>query len=146
MKERSCGTCSACCTALGVAAIDKKPNTPCEYQVGKGCSIYERRPDECRTYTCGWLAGAFEGRDRPDRIGVVFDAAGPNGRADHPDEIVVIAREVQPGAADRAWRQVALVARANLVIIMRLDGTRRVEGPAPLVKAYAAKHLPMVQT
>lgn len=141
MKERSCGTCSACCTVLGIVALGKGPNTPCAHQVGKGCSIYAQRPDECRTYTCGWLAGAFEGRDRPDRLGVVFDASGSPSSG---DEIVVVAREVMPGAAERAWRQIALVAAANVVIVARLDGTRRVQGPAPLVKAYVAKHLPVI--
>jgi hypothetical protein len=135
--KRRCGTCSACCTSLGIVALSKKPNTPCPHQVGKGCSIYGARPDECRTYECGWLAGFFDGADRPDRLGVVFDVSETGA---------VVARELTEGAAERAWRQIGQVASSVVCVVLRLDGTRRVEGPQELVAeymAYARARLPM---
>jgi hypothetical protein len=53
---RSCGDCNLCCKIPGVAALGKKNLTWCAHcDIGKGCRIYETRPDECRSFRCLWL-------------------------------------------------------------------------------------------
>ena len=42
--------------------------------VGKGCKIYEARPDPCRSFRCGWLQDAsLPDGLRPDRSKVILD-------------------------------------------------------------------------
>lgn len=53
---RACGTCTLCCKLIAVTALDKPPGTWCPHCVrGTGCSIYETRPTECRTFYCHWM-------------------------------------------------------------------------------------------
>lgn len=60
---RTCGSCTLCCKVLGIDALDKHPHQWCGHcKKGQGCSIYADRPDECRTFDCGYLS-------RPDHIG-----------------------------------------------------------------------------
>jgi hypothetical protein len=57
--ERSCGDCNLCCKVLGVGAVQKKNLTWCQHcDIGKGCRIYETRPEECRDFKCLWLVDA----------------------------------------------------------------------------------------
>ena len=54
----------------------RKPNrVACEHVYAQGCSIHERRPEDCRLFHCLWLRGAIAGdeRTRPDVLGVMFD-------------------------------------------------------------------------
>ena len=56
---RSCGSCSLCCKLVGITALNKPMNQWCPNCLkGGGCSIYESRPDECRTFSCEWLTKA----------------------------------------------------------------------------------------
>src|SRR5262245_27917068 len=46
-----CSRCGACCVAPDIAALDKPLGVRCPHLVGDGfCSIYDRRPDVCRSY------------------------------------------------------------------------------------------------
>lgn len=88
-KGRVCGTCSACCTVArvrldgpdGPNTILKESGARCpnlrHLKPGKkgACSIYASRPDDCRAYTCYWLEGFGEKRDRPDRLGMTMDTS-----------------------------------------------------------------------
>jgi hypothetical protein len=87
---RKCGSCTLCCTLLGITALGKRPWVPCQFE-SRGCSIYADRPHECRTFRCGWLAGFGGLRDRPDKIGAVFAEMNPK---------TVAVYERSPGAAD----------------------------------------------
>jgi len=51
-----------------------KPGHPCHFLGNDRCSIYERRPDVCRKFICGWLApdSPFPDEFRPDRLGVLI--------------------------------------------------------------------------
>jgi len=53
---RECGSCSLCCKLLSVDALNKPANTWCGgWEKDKGCTIYEDRPESCRTFECAWL-------------------------------------------------------------------------------------------
>lgn len=72
---RSCGSCAACCTLLGIPEINKPVRTMCPFLVRKSslpCGWYETRPQSCRDFVCGWLAGLMADQDRPDRLGAVI--------------------------------------------------------------------------
>ena len=69
---RSCGGCTACCKTHAADVWKAKGGEYCDRcQIGVGCSIYEDRPEGCRTFKCHWLRGAGEESDRPDRLKVV---------------------------------------------------------------------------
>src|SRR6478752_8237339 len=54
---RQCGSCNACCDILEVAAVDKPVNQLCRHwQTGTGCTIYDRRPQMCRSFVCACRA------------------------------------------------------------------------------------------
>lgn len=68
---RSCGPCTACCTALAVRELDKPRYCACPRLGASGCAEYANRPDSCRDYQCLWLQGFLGEEDRPDRLGVI---------------------------------------------------------------------------
>jgi hypothetical protein len=72
---KQCGNCTACCKLLAVPALDKPPNVKCAHvQMGKGCRIYDKRPQECRNFNCLWLQSPVLGWDlKPNQCGVVFE-------------------------------------------------------------------------
>ena len=48
---RQCGSCNACCDILEVAGVEKPVNQLCRHwQAGTGCTIYDRRPQMCRSF------------------------------------------------------------------------------------------------
>lgn len=71
---KACGPCTLCCTVLEIPALAKPACQTCVHvQEGRGCGIYEARPEPCRTFTCGWLAIADLDADwRPDVAGFLI--------------------------------------------------------------------------
>jgi hypothetical protein len=53
---RACGPCTLCCKLLFVEAIHKPVNKWCQHcAIGRGCGVYETRPEECRDFYCGFM-------------------------------------------------------------------------------------------
>src|SRR5262249_38591454 len=58
---RECGKCSLCCKVFKFSKselfpFDKPRGEWCRHcEVGKGCSIYETRPELCSDFKCLWL-------------------------------------------------------------------------------------------
>ncbi|HEX4146483.1 MAG TPA: hypothetical protein VHY91_23485 [Pirellulales bacterium] len=94
---RVCGECTACCTVMGIAALNKPGYSRCVHECGR-CGIYDSRPEACRKWSCGWLLGRVEGdeRRRPDRLGLMFNREPLAGKP------ITVAYEVWPGAAAEA--------------------------------------------
>lgn len=91
-RERSCGSCTACCTVLGVQSLGKPPRTRCRFEtVSDGCSAYDARPEDCRRYNCLWIQGLFADGDRPDKTGILIMLA-----TEKRSQFVV--HELRPGA------------------------------------------------
>ena len=151
--KRSCGTCTACCTVMGIEELDKPAGVPCEKLCAKGCSIYETKPPSCTDFKCVWLidneSKLFRENERPDRIGIMFDhsyPATPTAQAivDACGGAMVIARETRPGAfhEPRAWAMLTRIAQMAVVILVKVGGTagatseaRKIMGPEDLVRA-----------
>ena len=123
--NRGCGSCSACCTVIGVHELEKGTYETCEHLCEAGCGIYAERPQSCRTFECQWLRGALEvdgsidTEMRPDASGVIFDY--------HPHTAfgeVFTAWEVEPGASasGHARSTTKGLDERSLVIIMTRDG------------------------
>lgn len=56
VSGRDCGTCTLCCKVLGVTDLNKPRDQWCPHcEVGRGCRIYETRPEGCRQFFCGFL-------------------------------------------------------------------------------------------
>jgi hypothetical protein len=58
---RQCGTCTKCCDGTLSGSINGHEmgfGKPCYYlTIGKGCNIYENRPQEpCKRYECAWIS------------------------------------------------------------------------------------------
>ena len=81
VAEKSCGSCTKCCTVMGVPELKKRPWDECPHVLaGRGCNIYADRPSGCRKFICGWLL---------DQHGTGFEAGKlprrllPEKRAEH---------------------------------------------------------------
>jgi len=51
-----CGTCNACCKVFEIPELTKPAGDWCKHcDVGVGCTIYDARPEICRSFECFWL-------------------------------------------------------------------------------------------
>ena len=56
---RACGSCMMCCKLPKIVPLSKDAGVWCKFaKAGKGCTNYEERPDECRTFYCDWMLDA----------------------------------------------------------------------------------------
>lgn len=77
---RECGTCTMCCKMFEIPSIAKAAGEWCpDCAIGKGCTVYETRPTECRDFFCHYrLDRDVPEHWKPERSGMVMksDAAG----------------------------------------------------------------------
>lgn len=102
---RECGACSLCCLLLNVPEAGKPEHGWCPHCVkGRGCGIYETRPDICRGYACLWLSdGNIPDHWRPMQAKLVLDFLAPP--ADAPEGAWAVLRvHVHPKHPHR-WRE-----------------------------------------
>jgi hypothetical protein len=99
---RACGACSLCCKLLPIAALGKPHDQWCTYcRPGNGgCTIYESRPQTCRSFACNWLADPTIGEHwYPLKSKMVVQITG--GHDDKYDVFIDVL--VDRGAPD-VWR------------------------------------------
>lgn len=98
---RECGDCSMCCklTRIDVPELKKPVDTWCRHcRPGKGCGIYEARPDVCKGFACLWLVNPDFGDEwKPSRAKIVIDLC-------RDGEQTVCAFIIDPGCPNR-WRE-----------------------------------------
>lgn len=78
---------------MGVDELQKPPSVWCPHcAIGRGCKIYDDRPDSCRKFRCLWLNDTrLPDAMRPDKTKVVFHVESDKGRVkanidpDRPD-------------------------------------------------------------
>jgi hypothetical protein len=77
---RTCGGCTMCCKSTAVSELNKPMGVWCPHvEKGRGCSIYERRPQSCRSFNCAWLTSPqMPDYWKPDKSKLVVagDASG----------------------------------------------------------------------
>lgn len=74
-EPQPCGSCTQCCKLLGVKEIDKPEGRWCKScDIGKGCRVYETRPQSCQDFNCAYAQGLMLDVEacRPDNSHVVF--------------------------------------------------------------------------
>ncbi|MGA2256586.1 MAG: hypothetical protein ABSG53_18210 [Thermoguttaceae bacterium] len=101
---RQCNGCTECCI-LGTAI--KPLGILCPEACG-GCKIYDKRPTECRTFRCTWLAESSP--SRPKELGaVIYLAKSPIGKV----QVVVALTGGEMTAAIQAEIEAVFVAIAQ---------------------------------
>ncbi len=83
IEGRSCESCTACCSfpPIRTERLQKPANTMCNHCLeGRGCTVYDVRPDVCRGFYCGWFfLEELSPQWHPSESGVVI-------RSEHFDE------------------------------------------------------------
>ena len=72
---RECGDCRECCSGKLRGNTRGKyfgEGVPCAYLKSEGCSIYDERPSQCRTYYCAWAQELFPLWMKPNESGVLI--------------------------------------------------------------------------
>jgi hypothetical protein len=93
---RSCGSCTMCCKVYEVPPIDNKPRGQwCKHcKPGRGCGIWETRPQFCRDFHCHWILDSSFGDEwKPEKSKLVMNH--------RPDDNVFVVM-VDPGSPG-AW-------------------------------------------
>lgn len=91
---RVCGECSLCCKLPRIEQLEKPEGKWCSHcNAGKGCKIYESRPQVCRDFKCFWLAGHLSEAWYPPNAKLLVDMKGQ-----------WITVQVDPSSPNR-WRQ-----------------------------------------
>lgn len=155
-----CGECRACCSTLEVVDGDfnKPANTPCKYLCEAGCSIYTSKPSLCSTYYCMYavLDGLLDGRDRPDKVGILVSMSDEQSHFSKTTGIPLFAAyEIKPDAflsynGDKLLRKferkvvLALIEHSKLSSTEgMIDATTKFIGPDKylhLVTSYRSLH------
>lgn len=97
VEGRSCTGCTMCCKLLRIAALDKPRLEWCRHcDIGIGCRIYEDRPQECRTFDCGYVSQGWIGEHwKPSESKMVVTLATAGNR------LVIYVDADRPGV----WRR-----------------------------------------
>lgn len=130
LPHRECGSCTACCTAVGVPELEKPRGTQCSHVCKQGCGIYADRPKSCQVFDCLWKQGIFEAEHRPDQLGVVFTVTGQGSVLGRQ---CVVVHESWPGGFENARRVLQVLSETQLVILIGKDASRRLMGPPHLL-------------
>ena len=84
---RNCGDCTLCCKVLKITELNKPQGAWCWHcKPGVGCKIYPERPQECRTFHCGYLTQARLGEEwKPNHSKMIVVAEDGNRITAHVD-------------------------------------------------------------
>lgn len=120
VEGRDCSGCSLCCFILAVHEIDKPPGIWCTHcPTKRTCEIYERRPQECRDFNCGWLTSTAIGEEWNPRRSRIVLAAQLDGQrlvaSVHPDRPNAWRREPYYSQL-KAWARAAIAHKGQVVV------------------------------
>lgn len=115
-----------CCKLLHIEELEKPAGVWCPHVVqGKGCGIYESRPDPCSGFRCNWLL--HKGLDeswRPDRAGFLLWSVADNA-------LLVVVEPTKPDAWKKKpyyaqlkdWSKTARTGEGMVLVKVRNDTT-----------------------
>jgi len=116
--EKSCGACTMCCKLFEVNWVDRpKPAGKwCHHCApGRGCAIWQSRPEGCRDYFCVWrIDPELAPEWRPDVAKFILTQMGP------AFPLTVVVDPAQPNA----WRREPYYSRLMRTTVELLE-TRR---------------------
>jgi hypothetical protein len=118
LPGRECGTCSLCCKVMPVTSLRKLAGNWCkDCQPGKGCKIYATRPDDCKSFYCGWLTSEDLGNEwRPTEAKLVVSMEGNGNR---------IAVHVDHGFPSR-WREEPYYSQIKSMAMAMVEANKQV--------------------
>jgi hypothetical protein len=130
---RTCDGCTLCCKVMGIAALNKPRGVWCAHcKPSSGCTIYDTRPGECRTFDCYWLHEPKLGPEwKPSKSRLVITTArSGNGVEIRCDPGYPAAWRKEPYYAQiREWARVAephdgmvLVCVENVLTLISIHG------------------------
>lgn len=116
-----------CCKLPGVESMSKPMHQWCDQcAIGKGCRIYETRPQDCRNFVCLWLSNESMPEElRPDRSRVIFYEPPVQPLPDTTIDLMVLEDPQEPGR----WKRGAIAKAIDYLLSQKLrlcvsDGTR----------------------
>jgi hypothetical protein len=103
---------------MPVHEMAKPAGEPCPHAcTGKGCRIYDKRPDECRGFACEWILDArMSGDLKPDRCGFVVTVT-PDRRVMN----IIPSRTLSQGQWRRLVRLAEQVGEHSIVMVLVRD-------------------------
>ncbi len=125
IEGRSCAGCTMCCKLLSIEVLNKPRQRWCTHcDIGVGCKIYDERPEECRTFTCGYLADVGIGEHWKPAVSKMVVSLATNAKrivvyvdSDRPD-----AWRKEPYYTDlRNWSKAAAQNRGELLVSQGRD-------------------------
>ena len=166
-KTRSCGDCIVCCVwpvrpeGHLPASASTEEQVPCVQLVhsgdpdgipvsGRGCLVYDDRPEMCRTYKCAWRSGMFANEGmRPDISGILVEP-----RENEALGVVFKFTWLREGAEETHLAEQAMCVLAQVAIVMtgrKLASNETMSGPAVLLEEAvvllrAGGHIPQGAT
>ena len=116
VQTRSCDGCSECCTTHEVVFDDGTPTKQvgqrCSYLTeSDGCSIYDKRPQSCRSYVCLWASGLIPPHLKPDKVFAVLTVA----------ENIIVVKETKTDAHRRGALRKFLSSMIEKGVLVAID-------------------------
>lgn len=129
--QRQCGPCTLCCKVYDVPAVESALGVWCKHCApGKGCGIWETRPEFCRSFFCNWIKLDWLDEEwRPDIARFVFTIDPNSG---------YLMFQVDPGSPD-AWRREPYYSQIKT---WASEGLSRAKGTLVFVNKAATLVLP----
>jgi hypothetical protein len=135
--DRPCGDCIACCVVplIDTPELKKPEGEVCPNCSGKGCAIYDSRPEVCRTFNCAWKRiPSMPPETRPDKLGVMFTLERhlpPRNVFEHLYFVGVATGD--PRALDSPMTQdvVRMLSEGALPVFVSVAGTKTLVHPEP---------------
>jgi len=97
-----CDGCTLCCKLIAVPWMDSSPGDWCKHCIiGKGCNIWDRCPEKCKTYECSYRqVEKCSINIRPDKTKILFEKVSDEifFGLNHPDYELTDIAEKQIGS------------------------------------------------
>jgi hypothetical protein len=124
---RACGSCTLCCKVFDIAEIQKPAGKWCRHCTpGRGCGVYETRPEQCRAFHCVWMTTDFLGPEwKPERCAFVrsVDPATQNLLV-QVDPGRPTAWKAEPYQSQlRRWAEAGLAQGRHVIVFINHNGT-----------------------
>jgi hypothetical protein len=121
-QVRACGSCTLCCKVLAVHGVPKPKRQWCQHcSAGKGCAIYDERPQDCRDFHCMYVTNAALGAHwfpAHSKMILCSDPTIPRIEI-HVDEGRADAWRKEPYYSEiKAWSRAALAADGQVMICL----------------------------
>ena len=134
---RECGDCIACCVIPGIdtPGLVKPEGVMCPHCTGRGCGVYGRRPDVCRTFHCAYRRiRSMPLETRPDKLGVMFTLERqlpPRNLFEHLYYVGVATGDSRALESETALQVIRMLTQGVLPVFVSHGGRKTLVHPEP---------------